>query len=230
MIKIYKGKKWQGKSRILWKRFEKDETDLKREPGNERYRHWICKQNGWASQQIRHSWINWKTDLRKLIRMQHSVKGWEHLRERLRQMMKWYGTRLSDFTVTFHFHALEKEMATHSSVLAWGAWWAAVYRVAQSRTWLKRLSSNIQQTEVVEEKNQNEWARNNICNIQRNNEWKFLGLKIGLNLQTEEADWTLGGMNKSQSTQEEREHSCTVAESIHWCSHCGKKHAVFLKN
>ena len=29
-------------------------------------------------------------------------------------------TRLSDFTFTFHFHALEKEMATHSSVLAWG--------------------------------------------------------------------------------------------------------------
>ena len=27
--------------------------------------------------------------------------------------------RLSDFTFTFHFHALEKEMATHSSVLAW---------------------------------------------------------------------------------------------------------------
>ena len=29
-------------------------------------------------------------------------------------------TRLSGFTFTFHFHALEKEMATHSSVLAWG--------------------------------------------------------------------------------------------------------------
>ena len=28
-------------------------------------------------------------------------------------------TRLSDFTFTFHFTALEKEMATHSSVLAW---------------------------------------------------------------------------------------------------------------
>ena len=28
-------------------------------------------------------------------------------------------TRLSDFTFTFHFHALEKEVATHSSVLAW---------------------------------------------------------------------------------------------------------------
>ena len=51
--------------------------------------------------------------------------------------------RLSDFTFTFHFHALEKEMATHSSVLCpenprdGGAWWAAVYGVAQSRTRLK---------------------------------------------------------------------------------------------
>ena len=30
---------------------------------------------------------------------------------------------LSDFTFTFHFHALEKEMATHSSVLAWRIPW-----------------------------------------------------------------------------------------------------------
>ena len=57
-------------------------------------------------------------------------------------------TRLSDFTFTFHFHALEKEMATHSSVLAWriprtaGAWWAAVYGVVQSHTRLMRLSSS----------------------------------------------------------------------------------------
>ena len=29
------------------------------------------------------------------------------------------GTRLSNFTFTFHFHALEKEMAIHSSVLVW---------------------------------------------------------------------------------------------------------------
>ena len=48
-------------------------------------------------------------------------------------------TRLSDFPFTFHFHALEKEMATHSSVLALripgvGAWWAAVYGVTQSDT------------------------------------------------------------------------------------------------
>ena len=57
-------------------------------------------------------------------------------------------TRLSDFTFTFHFHALEKEMATHSSVLAW--------RIpgteepgglpsmgSQSQTQLKRLGSNL---------------------------------------------------------------------------------------
>ena len=29
------------------------------------------------------------------------------------------GSQLSDFTFTFHFHALEKEMTTHSSILAW---------------------------------------------------------------------------------------------------------------
>ena len=57
------------------------------------------------------------------------------------------GTRLSSFAFTFHFHALEKEMATHSNILAWesqgrGAWWATVYGVAQSRTRLKRLSSS----------------------------------------------------------------------------------------
>ena len=51
-------------------------------------------------------------------------------------------TRLSDFPFTFHFHSLEKEMATHSNVLAWrisgtgGVWWAAVSGVAQSRTLL----------------------------------------------------------------------------------------------
>ena len=58
-------------------------------------------------------------------------------------------TRLSDFTFTFHFHALEKEMETHSSVLAWRIPGTVepgglpdVYGVAQSRTRLKRLSSS----------------------------------------------------------------------------------------
>ena len=55
-------------------------------------------------------------------------------------------TRLSNFTFTFHFHALEKEMATHSSVLAWRIPGTGEpgglpsYGVAQSRTRLKRLS------------------------------------------------------------------------------------------
>ena len=49
-------------------------------------------------------------------------------------------TRLSDFTFTFRFHALEKETATHSSVLAWRIpgtgepWWAAVYGVTELDT------------------------------------------------------------------------------------------------
>ena len=56
-------------------------------------------------------------------------------------------TQLSNFTFTFHFHALEKEMATHSSILAWripgtGAWWAAVYGATQSWTRLTWLSSS----------------------------------------------------------------------------------------
>ena len=57
-------------------------------------------------------------------------------------------TRLSDFTFIFHSHALEKEMATHSSVLALRIpgtgrpGWAAVDGVAQSQTQLKRLSSS----------------------------------------------------------------------------------------
>ena len=54
----------------------------------------------------------------------HSSKAWRNPRDG----GAWWAavhvvarsrTRLSDFTFTFHFHALEKEMATHSSVLAW---------------------------------------------------------------------------------------------------------------
>ena len=48
----------------------------------------------------------------------------ENLRDREACWAAVYGlaqsrTRLSNFTFTFHFHALEKEMATHSSILAW---------------------------------------------------------------------------------------------------------------
>ena len=43
--------------------------------------------------------------------------GWRNLATVHGVARSW--TWLSDFTCTFHFHALEKEMATHSSVLAW---------------------------------------------------------------------------------------------------------------
>ena len=54
---------------------------------------------------------------------------------------------MSDFTFTFHFHALEKEMATHSSVLAWsipgtGEPGGLPSMGSQSRTHLKRFSSS----------------------------------------------------------------------------------------
>ena len=57
-------------------------------------------------------------------------------------------TRLSYFTFTFHFHALEKEMATHSSVLAWripgtGEPGGLPSMGSHSQTRLKRLSSSI---------------------------------------------------------------------------------------
>ena len=57
-------------------------------------------------------------------------------------------TRLSDFTFTFHFHALEKEMATHFSVLDWRIPGMAepgglpIYGVAQTQTQVKQLSSS----------------------------------------------------------------------------------------
>ena len=56
--------------------------------------------------------------------------------------------RLSNFTFTFHFHALEKKWQPTPVFLPGesqgrGAWWAAVYGVAQSRTRLKRLSSSM---------------------------------------------------------------------------------------
>ena len=56
------------------------------------------------------------------------------------------GTQLSNLTFTFHFHALEKEMATHPSVLAWGIPGTGepgglLSMGSQSRTQLKRLAA-----------------------------------------------------------------------------------------
>ena len=61
----------------------------------------------WEKATVTHSsTLVWKIPwMEEPVRLVHGVaKSW---------------TRLSDFTFTFHFHALEKEMAAHSSTLAW---------------------------------------------------------------------------------------------------------------
>ena len=73
-------------------------------------------------------------------------------------------TRLSDFTLTFHFHALEKEMATHSSVLAWripgtGSLVGCCLWVAQGPTRLKRLSSSSSRKVTTERL----WVFGHVC-------------------------------------------------------------------
>ena len=64
-------------------------------------------------QRVRYYWsdLSCSTIMRRKARVTSLVgcSPWGH----------WSRTRLSDFTFTFHFHALEKEMGTHSSVLAW---------------------------------------------------------------------------------------------------------------
>ena len=64
----------------------------------------LCSEKAMAPHSSTLAWkIPWTEEPGRLQSM-GSLKSW---------------TQLSDFTFTFHFHALEKEMATHSSVLAW---------------------------------------------------------------------------------------------------------------
>ena len=82
-----------------------------------------------------------EVNLGKLQEMVRDREAWPAAVHEVTKSWTW----LSNFTFTFHFHALEKDMATHSSVLAWRipgtrVWWAAIYGVAQSWTWLKYLT------------------------------------------------------------------------------------------
>ena len=77
----------------------------------------------------RHSRASWRSPLRPVVRKREAFSPLQYFcLEKPMDGGAWWAavhgvaksrTRLSDFTFTFHFHALEKEMATHSSVLAW---------------------------------------------------------------------------------------------------------------
>ena len=68
------------------------------------------------------------------------LPGKSHGRRSLVSYSPWGREELdSTEQLHFHFHALEKKMETHSSIVAWripgtGAWWAVIYGVSQSQT------------------------------------------------------------------------------------------------
>ena len=98
---------------------------LHREKQKEAFNHFLFSKSLWK--EVTTIWSNWLFQLHPSgesdgTPLQHSCLG------NSMDGGAWWAavcgvaksrTRLSDFTFTFHFHALEKEMATHSSVLAW---------------------------------------------------------------------------------------------------------------
>ena len=93
----------KGKSKVQWE----ITSPWSRQPSQNTYKkicllHWHGEGNGTP---LQHSCLENPMDGRAWWAAVHGVSRSQ--------------TRLSDFTFTFHFHALEKEMATHSSVLAW---------------------------------------------------------------------------------------------------------------
>ena len=67
----------------------------------------------------KHNYSVLTVNLEKAMAPHSSTLAWKIPWTRLLHGVAESRTRLSDFTFTFHFHALEKDMATHSSILAW---------------------------------------------------------------------------------------------------------------
>ena len=65
-------------------------------------------------------------------------------------------TRLSDFTFAFHFHALEKEMATHASVLAWRN--PGTGSLVGCRLWGRTASDTTEATQQQQRQKYSEWS------------------------------------------------------------------------
>ena len=105
-------------------------TDGGRRRGRQRWRCWMASLTQWTW-----VWVNsgswWWTGRPGVLQSMGSQRVGQDWVTELNWMVEGVGRGvqlsevfnsqkwLSDFTFTFHFHALEKEMATHSSVLAW---------------------------------------------------------------------------------------------------------------
>ena len=86
-------------------------------------------------------------------------------------------TRLSDFPFTFHFHALEKEMAAHSSVLAWRI--PGTGEPGGCRLWDHTESDT---TEVTQQQQQPPGASD--CQVYQNLPWFLLNYSLGISIYT----------------------------------------------
>ena len=136
-------------------------------------------------------------------------------------------TRLSDFTFTFHFHALEKEMATHSSVLAWripGTGEPGKRRSMglQSRTRLKWFSRILHCVYVPQLYYQFIcWWTSRLCKSKP--QWGTISHQSGLRSKS------LQAINAGEGV-ETREPSYTVDGNANYYSHYGEQCGDSLKN
>ena len=108
-------------------------------------------------------WIQLETVIaEKATATQSSTLAWKiSWTEEPGRLQSMGSLRLSDFTFTFHYHALEKEMATHSSVLPWRIQWT------EEPGGLQSMGSQRTDYDFVTEKQQNLHYIQNIILLHR---------------------------------------------------------------